>query len=506
MKPTYKTGKKYKCPYCDYHNTRTNLIDHVNKEHEDLIPEGYTAARAVYDFINGKNYGICMICKQKVYTWNDKINRYNNLCDNPKCRAEVRRIALERHIKVYNKPTLLGDPEQQEKMLANRKISGTYTFSDGGKITYTGKYEKNALEFMDTVLNIPSKDIQAPGPVLEYEYNGETHKWITDIYYIPANLLIEIKDGGSNPNKRSMPIYREKQLAKEEMITNLGTFNYIRLTNNDFSQLLAIFAEIKDEALTNENPKAMIRVNEEFNIGGAMPRADATDVCITPYMSSNTFDIGYAYSDSTEPDKVYIPEEDGDKIIINQYSKDDMNNDKIAKAFNNFMECFNHNAPKIAKVFETIYYCGVDASNKVAEKRKHIHEQIEGKKPVENKWSLINTLTGANINNYKDLFALECFRYYDKEREQKIHSYIENAYNYIAKDDNYMQNVIKTKGCVMICRALDGYYACTNDKFYMASEKFDTLEDLELSGVIDTMNDIYNANSNKKEDEENANK
>ena len=68
-----------------------------------------------------------------------------------------------------------------------------------------------------------------------------------------------------------------------------------------------------------------------------------------------------------------------------------------------------------------------------------------------------------------------------------------------------MQNVIKTKGCVMICRALDGYYACTNDKFYMATEKFDTLEDLESSGAIDIMNDIYNANSNKKVEEENAN-
>ena len=32
MKPTYKTSKKYKCPYCDYHDTRTNLVDHVNKD------------------------------------------------------------------------------------------------------------------------------------------------------------------------------------------------------------------------------------------------------------------------------------------------------------------------------------------------------------------------------------------------------------------------------------------------------------------------------------------
>lgn len=262
-KPNYKTSRKYKCPYCDKKDSRGNLVDHVKHVHQELIPEGYTAARAVFDFINGKDHGICMICKKPVYEWNDKINRYYNLCDNPNCRAKVREIALARHMKVYNKPTLLNDPEQQEKMLANRRISGKYTFSDGTKMTYTGKYERNALEFMDKVLGVPAKDIQAPGPVLEYEFEGQTHRWITDIYYIPANLLIEIKDGGENPNTRTMTSYRAKQDAKEVMITNLGKFNYIRLTDNNFAQLLNIFADMKEEALSNDkNPKVKIHINE----------------------------------------------------------------------------------------------------------------------------------------------------------------------------------------------------------------------------------------------------
>ena len=145
-KPNYKTSKKYNCPYCEYRNTRSDIIDHVSKKHESLIPEGYTAARAVYDFINHTDHGVCMICRSNVYRWNDKINRYYNLCETPACRAKVREIALERHMRVYNKPHLLDDPEQQEKMLANRKISGTYTFRDGTKHTYTGTYEKNALD------------------------------------------------------------------------------------------------------------------------------------------------------------------------------------------------------------------------------------------------------------------------------------------------------------------------------------------------------------------------
>lgn len=262
-KKVYKTSRKFHCPYCGALYPRTELIDHVNKEHESLIPEGYTATRVVYEAINKTDHGTCMICKKNVYEWNEKTSRYNNLCDNPKCREEVRRIALERHIKVYNKPSLLDDPEHQEKMLGNRRISGKYRHSDGTEFTYTGRYEKATIEFMDKVMGIPSKDIQMPGPVLEYEFEGETHHWITDIYYIPANLIIEVKDGGDNPNKRNMPVYRGKQAAKEVMITNLGKFNYLRLTNNNFSQLLEALADIKYENLDqNEASQVKYYINE----------------------------------------------------------------------------------------------------------------------------------------------------------------------------------------------------------------------------------------------------
>ena len=50
----YRTTRKYKCPYCDFRAVRGDLVDHVEEKHENLLPEGYTAARAVYDFINGK--------------------------------------------------------------------------------------------------------------------------------------------------------------------------------------------------------------------------------------------------------------------------------------------------------------------------------------------------------------------------------------------------------------------------------------------------------------------
>lgn len=465
MKPTYKTSRKYKCPYCDFSASRGELVDHVDKKHQDLIPENYTAARAVYDFINKKNYGICMICKSKVYTWNDKVNRYRNLCDNPKCKAKVRENALERHIRVYNKPTLLNDPEQQEKMLANRRISGTYTFSDGNKIVYTGKYERNALEFMDTVLNIPSKDIQAPGPVLEYEYNGEIHKWITDIYYIPANLLIEIKDGGSNPNNRSMPSYREKQVAKEVMITNLGKFNYVRLTNNNFAQLLDVLADIKNEALDDiENPKMKIHINEEV---GGLPRNGPPEAYIIPYGMNNAFagSCGFAYTDS-EMDKI---------LTI------DDNNNILPMSESVFNEKFTHGP--------ILIYIESDIKEKMDSMRKFITECKT------NPLVFVEFLLGRKLSKWQEILLSSSFRYYDKEREKNICSLIENATAIDAIEVDHDSNIIYTDGNIKICHSPRGYYAYTSNGFNMSSDYFQDLESLKSSNIISLMQDIYNSNT-----------
>ena len=85
------------------------------------------------------------------------------------------------------------------------------------------------------------------------------------MYLIPFNLLIEVKDGGDNKNTRPMQSYREKQLAKEDAIIKLGTFNYLRLTNNNFEQLLITLAELKEQMIddTEENSKPIININEE---------------------------------------------------------------------------------------------------------------------------------------------------------------------------------------------------------------------------------------------------
>ena len=256
-------SKTYCCPFCKEKFDRKKLVDHIDKKHDNELPEHYTAYRAAYDIINNKpGHGFCIIC-QKPTKWNEKTQKYNRLCGKKECKDKIREVYSKNMLRVYNKTTLLDDPVHQEKMLAHRRISGTYTWSDGTKFTYTGSYEKEFLEFLDTVMNYDSSDIIAPGPILEYEFNGKKRHWITDFLIISANTIVEVKDGGSNPNKRSMPEYRAKQIAKEKMITNMGVYSYIRLTNNDFGQLLGILAELKKN-IVDDDVHPLYRIHEEF--------------------------------------------------------------------------------------------------------------------------------------------------------------------------------------------------------------------------------------------------
>lgn len=261
-------AKKFKCPYCDYIEISDKLIRHIDKEHEDMIPEGFTAGRLVYNIRNKREFGSCLMC-HKATEWNEQNQRYKPFCSKNCHDSYVKRFE-KNMIRVHGKTRLLDDIDQQQKMLANRHISGKYRFSDGGVLTYTGSYEHKALEFFDKVLGVKSNELMAPGPTIEYEYNGKTLRWITDIYWIDLNLIIEVKDGGDNPNKRTMTTYREKQLAKETVMTDHGKFNYLRLTNNNFAQLLEIIAEIKKNTI-EDNTDKVIRVNENSLLESVLP-------------------------------------------------------------------------------------------------------------------------------------------------------------------------------------------------------------------------------------------
>ena len=454
-----------------------DLISHVERKHEALIPEDYSATRLVYDSINKTDHGTCMICKKPVYEWNEKISRYNNLCSSKKCREEVRRIALERHIRVHNTPTLLNDPVHQEKMLSNRHISGSYNHSDGARITYTGKYEKAALEFMDQVMNIPSKDIQMPGPILEYEYNGEKHSWITDIYYIPANLIIEVKDGGNNPNKRNMPEYRGKQAAKEVMITDLGKFNYLRLTDNNFSQLLEALADIKYENMDQkEAPQVKFYINESTflineEVGGLPPRR-ATANWIEPCMVRNTgwetIAIGNDISDT-----MFVGSMDDEfkKITKEEYKKD------------------------YERAGESLIYNGDDSTE--------IFKQLmNGVKTITEAMNIL-----AKPFRCLDELALRSNWYIMDRNKLTLESvFIENA---ILRENDIMAGSVNLndtytviKGAVLLSYIPDkGYFIHTPNDYHLASEYYGSPEDIPQN-LIDTMADLYEQYKQRGENHE----
>lgn len=265
-KSTYQ--KKYKCPYCEGRFTRAKLHIHIQEKHEDLIPEGYTALRVAFNTINNKTEGHCIMCGN-VTDWNEDKGRYERLCNDPKCHEAYKKMVAERTKKKYGTERLQTDPEYaeyvQRKALAGRKMHGEYTFADGGKIEYFGSYERKFLQFMDQVMHCESEDILAPAPSIKYQYEGKTHLYIPDFYYIPYNLIIEIKDGGSNPNNHPHRTGEDelKLRAKEEAIRKLNEFSYVRVVNNDFSQVLSIMAVLKYN-MAHRYKDPVIKVNESM--------------------------------------------------------------------------------------------------------------------------------------------------------------------------------------------------------------------------------------------------
>lgn len=289
----------HKCLYCDNRYTRQDLVTHIEEEHEHEIPEGFTAFRLVFNYVNKKPltyHGKCTECGSST-PWDENKGRYDRQCGRKTCHDSYVKKFEENMMKTRGVTRISATEEGQKKMLAARKISGVYKFRDGGEKTYCGSYERKALEFMDKVLEIKSADIMAPGPILEYQHNGKTHIYITDFYYQPYNLIIEVKDGGDNPNKRNMPEYRQKQIEKERYIIKYTNYNYLRLTNNDLQQLMSIFVMLKLQMVENTGER-VIHVNENSTplneymnalMSGKVVGLEDSDAYIVNYLPKQTF-------------------------------------------------------------------------------------------------------------------------------------------------------------------------------------------------------------------------
>ena len=242
----------YKCPFCDNKyiavdkqkqpDAKKALYEHMDKEHQDQLKalSGISPAQAYFNLKYGKTHGNCVMCK-KPTEWNESVERYNRFCSD-KCKDAYCKQFKARMKQKYGKEHLLNDPNQQKKMLSHRSISGTYTWHDGsGKLSYVGSYEHEFLEFLDLVMNLECKDVMAPAPqVFKYKYKEKEHFYIPDFYIVSLNLLVEIKDGGDNPNMhhKIQDVDKVKEELKDEAMAKQKQFDYIKVTDKDYSIFL----------------------------------------------------------------------------------------------------------------------------------------------------------------------------------------------------------------------------------------------------------------------------
>lgn len=246
--------KLYRCKYCSYtipadhskkgeKSPKYKMGLHYEQKHKALIPQDMDGFRFFYYLLTKKDHGSCVICHNET-EFNRVSMKYSRFCKNPQCKAKYKEEVDRRMIQKYGKVTLLNDPEQQKKMLAARKISGIYTWSDKKtQIPYVGSYEKDFFRHLDEDLHWPASDIMAPSPhTYSYEYKGEQHFYIPDAFIPSLNLEIEIKDDGSAKNINHDS--REKDKIKDELMHSCSNlFNYIKIINKNYMEFEEMIKE-----------------------------------------------------------------------------------------------------------------------------------------------------------------------------------------------------------------------------------------------------------------------
>lgn len=236
------TTTTFKCPFCEKkYVQKPSLYTHMDKEHKEQL-NGLQPAQVYFNFKNKKDGGKCIMCG-KPTPFNFTTEKYERICSK-KCKDAYARQFKERMMKKYGKTTLLNSPEVQKKMLANRKISGTYEWSEQPeyKFAYTGSYELDFLQFLDVFMNWNPNDLHAPCPfVIEYMYKGKKHFYIPDFYIPSLNLVIEVK---SFENKH----YRERDVQQEkakDLAVKKGKYNYFKVHDKYYDDFFEYLTKLK---------------------------------------------------------------------------------------------------------------------------------------------------------------------------------------------------------------------------------------------------------------------
>lgn len=264
--------KSYKCPSCGMkYKSLTTWGNHVSVHHPECIPQGWSYARYYYYILTGKKNGSCIVCKQET-DWNEATQKYERFCKNPECKAKYREMFKNRMMKKYGKTTLLNDPEQQRKMLANRRISGKYTFMNGVQVGYVGTYEKDFLVMLNTFLQFDPNDLMMPSPhTYEYNYKNPNdkehegkHFFIPDAYIPSLNLEIEIKQS-TNTHPKLLRIDKVKELQKDELMKSIPTVNYIKIVDKDYAEFFDLIQKLSSNVEKSEIATEAMSITTKFD-------------------------------------------------------------------------------------------------------------------------------------------------------------------------------------------------------------------------------------------------
>ena len=252
-----------KCPLCGDKivSEANNIGTHMEELHSDSIPRDMCGAQYFYHLLNKGKRRKCMECPKET-TWNTATNKYNAFCS-PECKAKYVKKVRGRMMGKYGKTNLLDDPNHQRKMLAGRKISGTYVWSNGVRKSHTGTYELDFLKMNDLLLNMDPNDIDSPSPhTYEYIYEGEKHFYIPDYFIHSLQLEIEIKDGGDNENMHGkiQAVDKVKEKLKDEVLVSQNQFNYIKIVNKEYAPYFDIIQTLKSDDFPEEDRKQKIKV------------------------------------------------------------------------------------------------------------------------------------------------------------------------------------------------------------------------------------------------------
>ena len=208
-------------------NSKGAMYAYIEENYSNMLSDDMPPSRLYFNLKYNKASGKCVMTG-KPTVWNNITERYERFADE-KAKQAYREMFKNRMMKRYGATHILNQPEQQKKMLDNRKISSDYKWSDGKTTRTNSKLEEKFLTFVESVYNFNADCFTEP-PTIYYRLDQDTSAFYLPDFYIPSlNLIIEIK--GSNPH------YQERDSGKEALkakFTKEEGFSFIQINDENY--------------------------------------------------------------------------------------------------------------------------------------------------------------------------------------------------------------------------------------------------------------------------------